>query len=284
MAIPSPKAAKRDTPRDMSWLYEDVAHQIILPHQLAATVLFRYLAKCANNSGSHYVGRAVICADCGLSPDTFNRAKNYLRSLGVLTWIKGHGNQHSEHNTANTYQLHIKAMQLLVKVQGVFIPATRTHTGPRLLRGDSLTEQVKLITAINEQFAATDLASAATDADSATTDFASATTDNRPLTLCNTPSTKLPSERNPLQNPEHLDSSSDFRTEGLPSTREHAPTSVAPLRPIISRSAHCASKAVPPAPRPAPPVWRDPNDDRPIPVEREGVDWRKQSIPKFSQI
>src|SRR6266849_5860954 len=104
--------------RKLSWLYEDLAHQIILPHQLAAMLILRYLAKGANDAGLHYVSRATVCADCGgLSTSTFNRALKYLNSLGILTWKKGFGNQYSDVNVASTYLLHLKAMQKLITEQ-----------------------------------------------------------------------------------------------------------------------------------------------------------------------
>jgi CRP-like cAMP-binding protein len=71
-------------------------------------LILRYLAKGANDAGRHYVSRATMSADCGLSFDTFNRTLKYLKSLGILSWKKGFGNQYSDVNVANTYQLHLR--------------------------------------------------------------------------------------------------------------------------------------------------------------------------------
>jgi hypothetical protein len=135
--------AKPAKPRKASWLFEDLSWKIILPKHLAAMLVMRYLAKMANDSGRSYASQTTICAVCGgLSTSTIYEAIQCLSELGVLTWVRGHGNQHSKDNIANTYQLHLTAMRRLVKEQGIYDPA---DNGARLLHGWELTAQVKLL-------------------------------------------------------------------------------------------------------------------------------------------
>ena len=145
MATP-PKTAKTRKP---SWLYEDLSWKIILPQHLAAMLAMRYLAKMANDSGRCYASQTTICAVCGgLSTSTIYESVRYLCELGILTWIRGHGNQYSKDNVSNTYQLHLMAMRRLVKEQGIYDPA---DNGARLLHSLELTAQVKLLPSLIER-------------------------------------------------------------------------------------------------------------------------------------
>jgi hypothetical protein len=223
--------------RKLSWLYEDLAHQIILPHHLAAILILRYLAKGSNDAGRHYVSRATVCADCGgLSTNTFNRALKYLNNLGILSWKKGFGNQYSDANVASTYQLHLKAMQQLITEQGVFMASTRDYKpNLRLLSGGALTARVKLLPTINEQFATSDGESATSDDGFATSDCDSARSDSRSLTLYNLPSTGLPSVEDPLQEPPRQDSPARDNAQGGVQPLGGTPQ-CPPLRAIIAPS------------------------------------------------
>ncbi len=248
MAVPIPKTVKTRKP---SWLYEDLSWKIILPQHLAAMLVMRYLAKMANDSGRCYASQTTICAVCGgLSTSTIYEAVLYLCELGILTWVRGHGNQYSKDNVSNTYQLHLMAMRRLVKEQGIYDPA---DNGARLLHSLELTAQVKLLPSLIER--SKDSATIAERNATIAREFASiaqqsATIAERGLTpYIHQPSKIQPSVQEPSTKSVSVtgDSLLDQPRGGLPPTRSDVPPSVAPLPSLSDGRAVCA-KPVTPAP------------------------------------
>src|SRR5690242_12335429 len=99
---------------DNSWAVLDLANKITFPHQLAALLVFRYLAKLTDGSSKRcFPGYALISAMCGgITNSTISEALDYLYSTGMLRLVKkGHGNQHGEYNASNRYEFSTRAMR-----------------------------------------------------------------------------------------------------------------------------------------------------------------------------
>ena len=151
----TPKPASTRKP---SRVYEDLAWMIVLPKHPMASMVLRYLARLAGDSGTCFPGFALISAVCnGASHSSIADALEFLYSLGLLTLTsKGHGNQHSFYNKSNVYQLNADAMLRLVEAQEVFAPERK---GACLFKGRAkdLADKVKALTLepaeLSERFA-----------------------------------------------------------------------------------------------------------------------------------
>src|SRR5437868_5021932 len=96
-------ATKPAKTRKLSRNYEDLAWMIVLPKHPMASMVLRYLAKMAGDSGASWPSFALISAVCnGASNSGIARALEFLYSLGLLTLVrKGYGNQHTFFNKSN---------------------------------------------------------------------------------------------------------------------------------------------------------------------------------------
>jgi hypothetical protein len=221
---------------DDSFVILRLANKITFPHQLAALLVLRVLAKCAKSSGHCYPGYALISALCGgIANSTIADSLQYIYSLHLLTLVKhGHGNQYDKYCASNVYKFNISAMRALVTHQGLFSP--NDDNNKCLLHGKALTARVKLLssltlpsssspTLLSEPFAELPEPFGELREDSAELSEQSAELSERRLTSSTTQlsAKATPSENQLPGNPPRLDSSLSGSAQGFGCGQPFAP-------------------------------------------------------------